>query len=89
MASRSSALPISATPQRPWRSAEDVEFATLEWVDWFNLRRLLGSIGHMPPAEFEAMYYPTQHGSTTEVGLDQSRLRENPGEFTVDRGGFS
>jgi transposase InsO family protein len=41
----------------PWRSLEAVEFATLEWVDWFNNRRLLSSIGNMPPAEAEARYY--------------------------------
>lgn len=41
----------------PWRSLEAVEFATLEWVDWFNTRRLLGPIGDIPPAEFEAQYY--------------------------------
>ena len=38
----------------PWRSLEAVEFATLEWVHWFNHRRLLGPIGHIPPAEAEA-----------------------------------
>ncbi|WP_426039975.1 IS3 family transposase [Brevundimonas sp. DC300-4] len=41
----------------PWRSFEAVEFATLEWVDWFNNRRLLEPIGHIPPAEAEAAYY--------------------------------
>lgn len=41
----------------PWRSLETVEFATLEWVDWFNNRRLLSSIGNIPPAEAEATYY--------------------------------
>ena len=41
----------------PWRSLEAVEFATLAWVDWFNMRRLLGPIGDVPPAEFEAQYY--------------------------------
>ncbi len=40
----------------PWRNLEEVEFATLEWVDWFNQRRLLEPIGSIPPAEFEAMY---------------------------------
>jgi len=40
-----------------WRSLEAVEFATLRWVDWFNHRRLLGPIGFVPPAEFEAHYY--------------------------------
>jgi len=41
----------------PWRSFEAVEFATLEWVDWFNNRRLLQPIGNVPPAEAEAAYY--------------------------------
>jgi putative transposase len=41
----------------PWRSFEAVEFATLEWVDWFNHRRLLEPIGNIPPAEAEANYY--------------------------------
>jgi transposase InsO family protein len=41
----------------PWRSLEAVEFATLVWVDWFNTRRLLGPIGDIPPAEYEAQYY--------------------------------
>ena len=41
----------------PWRSLEAVEFATLEWVDWFNHRRLLEPIGYVPPAEYEARYY--------------------------------
>lgn len=41
----------------PWRSLEAVEFAVLEWVDWFNHRRLLEPIGNMPPAEAEQRYY--------------------------------
>jgi transposase InsO family protein len=41
----------------PWRNFEAVEFATLEWVDWFNNRRLLEPIGNMPPAEAEERYY--------------------------------
>ena len=41
----------------PWRSIEAIEFATLEWVDWFNHRRLLEPIGNIPPAEAEANYY--------------------------------
>ena len=41
----------------PWRSLDAVEFATLEWVDWFNHRRLLEPIGYVPPAEYEAHYY--------------------------------
>jgi transposase InsO family protein len=41
----------------PWRHLEAVEFATLDWVDWFNHRRLLEPIGDVPPAEYEARYY--------------------------------
>jgi len=44
----------------PWRSLEAVEYATLEWVDWFNNRRLLEPIGNIPPAEAEALYYAGQ-----------------------------
>ena len=40
----------------PWRGLDDVEYATLEYVDWFNQRRLHGEIGMIPPAEFEALY---------------------------------
>ena len=43
--------------RRSWKSREAVELATLAWVDWFNHRRLLGSIGNVPPAEAEAAYY--------------------------------
>ena len=41
----------------PWRQVDAVEYATLEWVDWFNHRRLLEPIGNVPPAELEATYY--------------------------------
>lgn len=41
----------------PWRSFEAVEYATLEWVDWFNNRRLLEPVGNIPPAEAEERYY--------------------------------
>jgi putative transposase len=43
--------------RRSWRNLQDVELATLEWVDWFNHKRLLGPIGNIPPAEAEANYY--------------------------------
>jgi len=43
----------------PWRNFEAVEFATLEWVDWFNHRRLLEPIGNIPPAEAEERHYAT------------------------------
>jgi len=41
----------------PWHSFEAVEYATLEWVDWFNHRRLLEPMGNIPPAEAEDQYY--------------------------------
>ena len=43
--------------QGPWRNIEDVEFATLKWVDWFNNRRLFEPIGNVPPREKEIEYY--------------------------------
>jgi putative transposase len=49
----------------PWRRLDDVEYATLEWVAWFNHRRLLESIGNMPPAEFELLYYRQHDESAT------------------------
>ena len=41
----------------PWKGVDDVEFATLDWVDWFNNRRLLEPIGNIPPSEFEMLYF--------------------------------
>jgi transposase InsO family protein len=46
----------------PWRGIDPVEYATLEWVDWFNNRRLLEPIGYVPPAEYEAAWYKAQQG---------------------------
>ncbi len=53
----------------PWRDLEGVEFATLEWVDWFNHRRLLEPIGHVPPVEFEEQYYQAQEEPVMVAGL--------------------
>ena len=44
----------------PWRSIDAVEYATADWVEWFNNRRLLTPIGDIPPAELETMYYQQQ-----------------------------
>jgi transposase InsO family protein len=41
----------------PWKTRESVELATLEWVSWYNHQRLMGPLGHIPPAEAEANYY--------------------------------
>jgi putative transposase len=55
--------------QGPWRNLDSVEFATLNWVDWFNNRRLFEPIGNIPPAEFEALYYNAQRTSEMEAGV--------------------
>jgi putative transposase len=57
----------------PWKNIDDVEFATLEWVDWFNNRRLLEPIGDIPPAEYEMLYW-TESGGTDTVGLTELSL---------------
>lgn len=49
----------------PWRGLDDVEYATLEWVDWFNNRRLLEPIGDIPPSEFEGLYWLEQAANDT------------------------
>jgi putative transposase len=49
----------------PWRNLDEVEIATLEWVDWFNNRRLFEALGNIPPAEAEATYYRTIEPSET------------------------
>jgi putative transposase len=49
--------------RRPWRTPDDVELATLEWIDWFNHRRLHGACGDIPPAEFETNYYDAMNAT--------------------------
>ncbi len=53
----------------PWRGLEDVEFATLEWVWWFNHHRLLEPIGYIPPVEHEEAYYRRQENHTAVAAL--------------------
>ncbi len=60
--------------QGPWRGLEDVELATLTYVDWFNRKRVLEPIGDVPPAEYEANHY-RQTSPATEAGLKQTSLR--------------
>ena len=59
--------------RRAWKNIDDVEFAILEWVHWFNNRRLLESIGDIPPAEYEILYW-TESCRTGTVGLTELRL---------------
>ena len=54
----------------PWKGIEPVEFATLEWVDWFNNRRLFEPIGNIPPVEYEALYYQQLEAPAMAVGLN-------------------
>jgi putative transposase len=58
----------------PWKALDEVEYATLEWVDWFNHRRLLEPIGHVPPAEFETTYWRKQTPDSID-GLKQPSLQ--------------
>ena len=50
----------------PWRGLEDVEYATLEWVAWYNSQRLMEPLGYLPPADYEVQYYTAQ---TTPAGV--------------------
>ena len=63
-------------PRGPWRHAEQVEFATLEWVDWFNNRRLLEPIGNVPPAEYEEQYYERERAACEVSSKERARRME-------------
>jgi transposase InsO family protein len=54
----------------PWRNREAVEYATLEWVHWFNTKRLLEPIGNIPPVEFEKLFYDGQDRLAVGAGLN-------------------
>src|SRR5687767_1089867 len=60
----------------PWKGLEDVEFATLEWVAWYNHRRLLVPLGYVPPAEFEQAYYDRQAARDAVAVLTYRGLRK-------------
>ena len=53
----------------PWRGLEEVEYATLEWVAWFNTQRLLEPLGYLPPAEYEEQYHRASAAQAAEVAL--------------------
>jgi transposase InsO family protein len=63
----------------PWRSFEAVEYATLEWVDWFNNRRLLEPIGNIPPAEAEERYYAMLDDTPMAAQFNPNGLRQSRG----------
>jgi putative transposase len=56
--------------QGPWRGLDDVEFATLDWVSWYNEQRILEPIGDIPPVEFEQVYYRNQAALATVAGVN-------------------
>jgi putative transposase len=62
-------------PRGPWSRLEDIELATLEWVWWFNNHRLLGPLGHVPPAEYEEAYYLRFHAPPARETLNSPGLR--------------
>ena len=68
----------------PWRTLEDVEFATLQWVWWFNHHRLLEPIGYVPPVEHEEAYYRRQLTQAELTTLNSPSLRQTRGG-SVDR----
>ena len=71
----------------PWKTKEAVEFATLEWVSWFNHHRLLEPIGYIPPAEAEANYYRqlANQAATVMACLKPNSLRESRGDSKSQR----
>jgi len=59
----------------PWKGLQDVEYATLEWVSWYNNKRLMSSIGNVPPAEYEAVYYTQETKPLVEAEVTKTGLR--------------
>ena len=76
----------------PWRNLDDLEFATLEWVDWFNNRRLFSALGYVPPVEYEANHVLSESKGCysspvpAPAGTQQTESPRNPGRFTGYRG---
>lgn len=63
----------------PWRGLDDVEYATLTWVAWYNTHRLMEPLGYLPPAEYEAQYYHDLSTQLEPVGLNYPSLRKTRG----------
>jgi putative transposase len=62
----------------PWRGIDDLEMATVEYIDWYNNRRLHGELGHVPPAEYEALHAMT-HPVTAPPENQRTNSPSNPG----------
>ena len=56
-------------PRKPWRTVDHVEFATAEWVDWFNHRRLYQYCDDLPPTEYENLYYAIHNSIPAPTGM--------------------
>lgn len=69
-------------PGGPWRTVEQVEIATLEWVDWFNHRRLLEACGDIPPTELEQAHYH-RRAALARPATQASRSPDMPGGFKL------
>jgi hypothetical protein len=67
----------------PWRHVASVEYATLEWVDWYNNRRLLQPIGDVPSAEKELEYLSPSDGVGPRRLTQTNRSPGNPGGFNM------
>lgn len=65
--------------KRTWRSLDAVEYATIKWVDWCNNRRLLESIGNIPPAEAEAACFASREETAIAAQPEPNRRRRYPG----------
>jgi putative transposase len=62
----------------PWRGIDDLEIATVEYIDWYNNRRLHGELGHIPPAEYEALHaltHPVTAPTVVTLGVDTHKER--------------
>ena len=73
--------------QGPWRGLEDVEYATLIWVAWYNDQRLMGPLGYLSPAEYEVRYHQTQV-ARHDAGTQLTESPKNSGRFTDSTGVF-
>jgi putative transposase len=62
--------------KKPWRTLEQVELATAQWVDWYNNRRLHSSIGNLPPAQYEAAYGCQLRGICCRVKTKRQSLHQ-------------
>ena len=74
----------------PWRNLDELELATLEYIDWFNHRRLHSACGYQPPAQYQAIHYDQHNVPVAPAAAQQSEPPRSPGRFSVaDRPGLA